>query len=65
MQSAQSRQCDNVALVWRFEWTGERTILVEGSVAAILVIIGQIIRENLAEMLPTEDNDVIQTFAAN
>jgi hypothetical protein len=51
--------------VWRFDRAGERTILVEGSVAAILVIISQVISENLAEVLPTEDDDVVQTFAAN
>jgi hypothetical protein len=58
MQSAQPRQCDNIALVWRFDRAAERTILVEGSVAAVLVIIGHVIRENLAEVLPTKDNAV-------
>ena len=33
--------------------------------AAILVIIGKVIRENLAEVLCTEDNNMVQTFAAN
>ena len=41
MQSVQPRQCDNIALVWRFPPAGERTILVKGSVTAILVIIAR------------------------
>jgi hypothetical protein len=65
MQSAQPRQCDDVALVWRFDGSGERTILVEKSVGPILVIVGQIIGENLAEVRRIEDNDVVQTLAAN
>ncbi len=38
MQPAQPRQCDNVALVGRFDGTCERTILAEGSVGPILVM---------------------------
>jgi hypothetical protein len=68
MQSANPWQGDNIsniALVWRFDRAGEPTILVEGSVAAILVIVGHGFREDLTEMLPTEGNDGVQTFAAD
>ena len=65
MQSAQPRQVDNIALVWRFDRAAERAILVERSVAAIVVIIGQIIREHLTQMLRIENDEVVQTFAAN
>jgi len=65
MQSAQPRQCDDVALVWRFDGSGERTILVEKSVGPILVIVGQVIGENLAEVRRIEDNDVVQAFPAD
>src|ERR1019366_3000364 len=65
MQSSQPRQCDNVALVCRFDGTWERTILVKGSVAPILVIIGQVIGENSAKVRPIENNDVVQTFTPN
>src|SRR5271166_328097 len=54
MQSAQPRPGDNIAnmaLVGRFDRAAERAILVERSVAAIVVIIGQVFREHLAEML--------------
>jgi hypothetical protein len=68
MQSAQPRQGDNIAnlaLVWRFERATERAILVERSVAAIVVIIGQVMREHLAKMLRIEDDDAVQTFATD
>ena len=59
--SAQQWQCDNVAPVWRFDGSWERTILVEGSVGPILVIISQVSGENLAKVLPIEHKDVVYT----
>jgi hypothetical protein len=48
MQSAQQWQFDNVALIRRFDGAGERTILVEGPVSPMFVIISSIIGEDVA-----------------
>jgi hypothetical protein len=65
MQSAQPWPGDDVALVWRFDGAGGRTILVEEPVSPIFMVISSIIRENLVEVLRIEDNEVVQTLAAN
>jgi len=48
MQSAQQGQFDNVALIRRFDGSRERTILVEGPVSPMFVIISSIIGEDVA-----------------
>jgi hypothetical protein len=48
MQSAQQWQFDNVAHIRRFDGSGERTILVEGPVSPMFVIISSIIGEDVA-----------------
>ena len=59
MQSAQQGQFDNVALIRRFDGAGERTILVEGPVSPMFVIISSIIGEDVAQVSRIEDNDVV------
>jgi hypothetical protein len=59
MQSAQQWQFDNVALIRRFDGSRERTILVEGPVSSMFVIISSIIGEDVAYVSRIEDNDVV------
>ena len=65
MQSAQPRQGDEVALVWRFDGSGERTILFQRPVRTITMIIAQVVRENAAQVFFVENDDVIQAFPAD
>ena len=50
MQSAQQRQFDDVALVWRFDGTQIWSILIECPMSPMLVIIGQVIGENSPDL---------------
>ena len=59
MQSAQQRQFDNVALIRRFDGSGERTILVEGPVSPLFAIISSIIGVDVAQVSRIEDNVVV------
>ena len=63
MQAAQQWQFDNCALIWRFYWPGDWTILSEGSVGPVVVIIIQVIEKGLAQVLRVEHDHVIQTLA--
>jgi hypothetical protein len=63
MPSTQQRQFDDVALVWRFDGTRVWRILIECPMSPISVIIGQVIGENLPEVLHIENDEVVQALA--
>ena len=65
MESTHHWQGDDVALVGGFHGTRFRTILVEGSVRTVLMIIAEVVRKPLAQVVLVQYDHVVQTFAAD
>jgi len=65
MEPTHHGQRDDVALVGWFNGARFRTILVQGSVRTMPMIIMEVVREPLAQVVLVENDHVIQTFPAD
>ena len=65
VQTADLREGDNGTCRWRLYGPGLRTILAEREMCPALVVILKICQQHTAQMTLIEDDDVIETFAAD
>ena len=65
MEATQQGQGDDVALFGWFHGTRFRSVLVQRSVRAVLMIIVEVVRESAPQMGLVEHDHVMQTFPAD
>jgi hypothetical protein len=65
VQTSQQRQRDDVALFGWFHGPRFRSVLVQRSVRAVLMIIAKVVREPLSQVVLVEHDHLVEAFAAD
>jgi len=65
MEATQQGQGDDVALFGWFHGPRFRSVLVQRSVRAVLMIIAKVVREPLLQVVLVEHDNMVEAFAAD
>ena len=65
MQPADLRDCDDLPLLWRFDLSCIWRVPLQGLMRARIVIIVQVIPQDSAQLVFTDDDQMIETLSAN
>jgi hypothetical protein len=65
MQPGDLRDCDDLALLRHFDLSGKWRVPLKGLMRARIVIIVQVIPQDSAQLVFTDDDQIIETLSAN
>src|SRR5262249_43092277 len=65
MQPADLWDCDDLALRWRFDLSWKWRVPLQGPMRARIVIIVQVFPQDSAQLVFTDDDQMIETLSAN